>query len=89
MKNRRMRLFGRVQGVNFRASAQDYARSIGATGFVRNEPDGTVLLEAEGDEDTLEQLMEWSRRGPTAARVEDIEAEDGPVKHYSDFEIKG
>ncbi len=53
----RVRFTGRVQGVGFRATARDCAERLALVGWVRNEPDGSVLMEAQGDEATLTQLM--------------------------------
>ena len=64
---------GRVQGVFFRASAQREARRLGVTGFARNRPDGTVEMLAEGDEEVLRDFIGWANRGPSAARVDDVD----------------
>lgn len=64
---------GRVQGVFFRASTQREARRLGLTGWVKNRPDGAVEMLAEGEETALRQLCMWAERGPTAARVEDVQ----------------
>jgi acylphosphatase len=64
---------GRVQGVFFRASAQREARRLGLTGWVKNRPDGGVELLAEGDEDTLRDMVGWSHHGPSAARVDSVD----------------
>jgi len=56
-----IKIFGEVQGVFFRHSARLKAREIGITGFVKNEPDGAVYMEAEGDEKTLGQFLEWRK----------------------------
>lgn len=48
---------GRVQGVGFRATAQHLAAMLGVTGWVRNEPDGSVTMEAQGERDQLESLI--------------------------------
>ena len=61
-----IKIFGEVQGVFFRHSARLKAREIGITGFVKNEPDGAVYMEAEGDEKTLGQFLEWRKRGESA-----------------------
>ena len=64
---------GQVQGVYFRASAQREARQLGLTGWVRNRPDGAVEIIAEGEEDQVKDLLNWSQRGPSTARVDNIE----------------
>ena len=65
-----VRIYGKVQGVFFRASTQQQAKSIGLTGFVRNEQDGSVYLEAEGNEVALQQLIAWVHMGPDRASVQ-------------------
>jgi acylphosphatase len=64
---------GRVQGVFFRAATQREARRLGLTGWVRNRPDGSVEVTAEGDEGSVRQLLMWAEKGPSAARVEDVQ----------------
>ena len=64
---------GRVQGVYFRASAQREARRLGITGWVRNRPDGSVEIVAEGEEVSIRELYGWAQKGPSAARVERVE----------------
>jgi acylphosphatase len=64
---------GRVQGVAFRAYTVDEARGLGLDGWVRNLPDGRVEVEAEGERRALEKLVAFCRRGPPAARVDDVD----------------
>lgn len=64
---------GRVQGVFFRASAQREARRLGVTGFARNRSDGTVEMVAEGDEEVLRDFIGWAHKGPSAARVDNVD----------------
>ena len=64
---------GRVQGVFFRASARDEAERLGLCGEVRNLPDGSVEAVAEGPREKIEAFVSWCRRGPPAARVEDVQ----------------
>jgi acylphosphatase len=66
---------GRVQGVGFRASAASEARRLQLTGWVRNQLDGTVETEAEGDDAAVEAFLAWLRRGPSYARVTSINPE--------------
>jgi acylphosphatase len=67
----RMRLIisGRVQGVFFRASAADYARKLGLTGYARNLPDGSVEIVTEGAQANLKLLELWAHQGPKDAKV--------------------
>src|SRR5690606_23075698 len=60
---------GRVQGVGFRHFTRQQALALGVVGWVRNEHDGSVALEAEGPRTDLESLLQAVRRGPSAARV--------------------
>ncbi|MFQ5569637.1 MAG: acylphosphatase [Rhodothermales bacterium] len=66
------RVFGRVQGVGFRYFTRRQARLIGLTGWVRNEYDGSVSLEAEGTQGDLEELLAAVRLGPPSAYVRDV-----------------
>ncbi len=65
-------VMGLVQGVFYRASAQQEAMRLGLVGEVRNLPDGSVEIIAEGPKETVEELIAWCRRGPPAARVEHV-----------------
>lgn len=79
---------GRVQGVYFRASSQREARRLGLSGWVKNKPDGNVELLAEGEEEGLKDLIAWSNRGPSAARVERVEVRwRSFTGDYPDFRI--
>ena len=87
MKAIQARVSGRVQGVSFRWYAQEQARALGVRGWVRNEPDGSVLLHAEGDEAAVDALVEWCRRGPSSARVSDVAVRDDAPSGSTAFEI--
>ena len=75
---RRFVVSGRVQGVGFRYFIQDTAHREGLHGRVRNLPDGRVEVEAEGDEETLARFEAALWRGPSHARVENVEVESTP-----------
>ena len=61
----RMRIYGRVQGVNFRSLARREAQALGLSGFVRNEPDGTLIIEVEGHRESVDSFVGWAKRGPS------------------------
>jgi len=85
----KIKVSGRVQGVFFRDSARRQAEKLGLTGFARNEADGTVYIEAEGDEKNLEKFLEWCRKGPSLASVAKIELEPGgDVKNFDGFDVR-
>jgi acylphosphatase len=63
---------GRVQGVSYRATTADEARGLGLVGWVRNLPDGSVELEAEGAPDAVAALLAWCAKGSPAARVDHV-----------------
>ena len=65
-------VIGVVQGVFFRASAQQEAMRLGLVGEVRNLPDGSVEVIAEGQKERVEEFIVWCRQGPPAARVEHV-----------------
>jgi acylphosphatase len=73
VKRARIRVAGRVQGVGFRYSAQLRARSLGVDGWVRNLPDGAVEAVFEGNDERVESMIDWCRRGPAGSAVTDVE----------------
>ncbi len=83
-----VRIAGRVQGVYYRASTQQQAAQMGITGFVRNEPDGTVYAEIEGTPAQCQQLIDWCWQGPEHARVEEVSVTEGALKGYREFTIE-
>lgn len=90
MKRVRVRVRGRVQGVFFRGDARARARSLGVAGWIRNLPDGTVEALFEGDDDRVDSMVEWCRRGPPGAHVEavDVEDERGAQAEHDDFLVR-
>lgn len=88
MKQLHLVVRGRVQGVFFRASTQREARRLGLTGWVKNRADGAVEMLAEGEESALKQLQLWAERGPSAARVDDVQVRwRSYVGDFPDFRI--
>lgn len=86
-KNYVIRVHGKVQNVTFRNSAKQQAKSLGLTGMARNEKDGTVYIEVEGDKRSIDKFIEWCHRGPEEAEVEKVEALPGIVKDYKEFDV--
>ena len=82
-----IRISGLVQGVFFRASTKEKADRLGIAGFVRNEHDGSVYIEAEGEEGTLNEFIKWCQHGPPRANVEKCDVHEGAVKNLSHFLI--
>ena len=81
---------GYVQGVGFRYYVLSRARLASVYGFVRNRPDGTVEVVAEGERVALEQLLEAVERGPIGASVSYVEREWLPYEgRFRRFEIRG
>lgn len=74
MSAKRFVVRGRVQGVNFRATAADKALRLGLRGRVWNRADGAVEAEAVGPDDALIAFEAWLHRGPSHATVESVEA---------------
>ncbi len=81
---------GRVQGVSFRYYTQRQAAALGLVGYVRNLPGGdAVEVVAEGEKESVEEMLAWLRHGPRGARVEDVDLEWlHPAGEYRDFGVR-
>lgn len=83
-----IKIHGRVQGIFFRHSARQKAKELDIKGFARNEDDGTVYIEAEGEEENLKKFLDWCRKGPALAIIKKVDFEfNSGIKNFSDFEI--
>lgn len=82
----KIRITGVVQGVSFRSSARQQAEALGVQGFARNDPDGTVYIEAEGPHERLQQFLSWCRQGSSAAQVETVEVSEHDMVGHEGFE---
>ena len=87
-KNKVLKVTGKVHGVFFRATAYELAIKLALKGFVMNQLDGSVLIEAEGTEEQLNQLIVWCKRGPKHATVTEVIIAEGELKGYTDFQIR-
>lgn len=78
---------GRVQGVGFRYSAQYLAQGLGLTGWVKNEWDGTVIMEAQGTEEQLNQLIQMLKRR-SFIRIDYVAELMIPIQKESGFHVR-
>ncbi len=83
-----IRVMGRVQGVGFRYYTEKKAKEIGLTGYVQNQPDGSVLIEVEGHEHQLIEFINWCHKGPQWARVQNVISSEMPPVGYDRFRIR-
>lgn len=78
---------GKVQGVFFRASTKAVADQMGIKGFVKNEKDGSVYVEAEAEQFILDAFIDWCKEGPEKSKVENVVVTDGEFKNFRNFEV--
>jgi len=88
MKRAEVVVRGAVQGVFFRVEARDRARSLQLGGWVRNAPDGSVEAVFEGEDERVESMVDWCRRGPRGARVDDVAVTWTEVQNEDGFSIR-
>lgn len=84
-----LKIYGRVQGVCFRYYCRAEAERFGVKGFVRNNPDGSVEIVAEGGQAAVRDFVAWCRRGPPSAWVRKCEENIEPAKgEFDSFSIE-
>jgi acylphosphatase len=88
MTRKRVVVSGRVQGVFFRDTTRRRAESAGVSGWVRNTRDGAVEAVFEGEPEAVDELVEFSRRGPSRAEVAAVEVVDEEPEGLSGFEVR-
>ncbi len=80
---------GKVQGVFYRSETAKAAKALGLTGWIKNEPDGSVKITAQGSSEDLEKLVKWCHSGPPLAKVVKVEVEwEKENKNYKRFVVK-
>jgi len=87
LKHLNIHVTGKVQGVYYRATTKAVADHLGVRGFIVNRADGSVYLEAEGDDFGLESLLEFCREGSERAEVTEIRVEEAPVQGFENFVV--
>jgi acylphosphatase len=88
MRRARVRIHGRVQGVFFRAEARSRAESLGLAGWIRNAEDGSVEAVFEGDDERIQSMVDWCGRGPSGAKVDDVEVEPEEPTGETGFSVR-
>ena len=88
MKHFNITVSGKVQEVFYRQSTLEIANQLGIKGFVLNESNGNVYIEAEATEEQLSKLIERSRKGPPGAVVSEVKFSEGKIKNFQAFSIK-
>jgi acylphosphatase len=87
MRRVRVRIDGRVQGVFFRATCRRLADDLGVAGWIRNAPDGAVEAAFEGEDASVQQLLEWCGHGPSGAHVGSVEVTEEPPSGAGGFRV--
>ena len=88
VKSVRLKIIGRVHHVGFRYFATNEAGKYDVKGWVRNEPDGSVLVEAEAEGHDLDSFIISLRKGPGWARVDRVTIQNIPFSGYQNFRLK-
>lgn len=88
MITKKIKVFGRVQGVFFRHSSRIKAKELKLNGYVKNLEDGSAEILIQGEKEAIEKFQEWARKGPFLAKVERIEIETvESTEEFNDFNI--
>lgn len=87
MRHLDITITGKVQGVFFRATSKAVADQLGVKGTARNRTDGSVFIEAEGDDFSMELFLEFCRKGSDRSVVENVSTIEGELKNYTNFEV--
>ena len=85
---RKVRIYGRVQGVFFRQWAVNQARALDVAGWVRNCPDGTVEAHVTGEEDAVAKMIAAMHQGPSQARVDNLTVDVIEPEDASGFSVR-
>ena len=83
----KIRIEGKVQAVWFRVSTKEEADRLGLAGFVRNEPDGSVYVEVEGERGNLDAFVKWCHLGSEQSEVIKVSVHEGEIVGFRSFKI--
>jgi acylphosphatase len=79
---------GKVQGVFYRATAKQTAKKYGITGWIRNTEEGNVEALVSGDKRSLDQFIDWCKKGPSNAKVDEVTVSQRGFAGFNTFEIR-
>lgn len=83
-----IKITGKVQSVGFRYNAVQLARQYKIGGIIKNQFDGSVYIEAEGEEANLTRFIDWCKEGPIHANVEEVSIVEIPEHGYTNFMVE-
>lgn len=88
----RLKIVGRVQGVFYRQTTKDKAKLLGLSGWVKNDDDGAVSVEAVGPRASVDELIRWCHQGPPSSLVKDVKVSEeettDAASHHGRFDIR-
>ncbi|MCF8371870.1 MAG: acylphosphatase [Bacteroidales bacterium] len=87
-KHVNIHIFGQVYKVGFRFLSMSKAYEERISGFVRNESDGSLYIEAEGEISCIDRFIRWCKQGPPGSKVEEILIDEGELVHYNSFDMQ-
>ena len=83
-----IKVSGKVQNVGFRFYTRKTAIGMGIQGFVKNMRDGSVYIEAEGEQDAMQAFILWCKEGPEWAGVKKLSVQEKPFEGFEGFDIR-
>jgi len=78
---------GKVQRIGLRYQIKEQAEVLGLQGYTRNLRDGSVSIEIEGTEQSLDVFIDWIKASPGLSKVQEVSTTEGETKHYRDFQV--
>ena len=88
MKSVTITVFGKVQGVFYRANTKEQAERLHLKGYVKNQANGSVYIEASGNSENIKQLVLWCHQGSEFSAVDRVEVVENELKVFENFEIR-
>lgn len=82
MKRVNIELFGKVQGVGFRFYTSRKADELNISGWITNRIDGSVEIDAQGEDENIDKFIEWTKSGPSHARVDEINIKEKEIEDF-------